>query len=336
MSSALGWFEVHDPTGALVFGPALGLDQQLRGDQLAGCDLLRRLLANAPNAPDAHIAWTEETLTWPEFLSGDIDDALAHNQDAIDRFEAMHEPRGVCRALRSRAHALHLGGADVAITTPLYQRSIDIARVAGLAHSMTVSQVQFAHSLTASDRFDVVDVESMLSEAEDVLRRHGEHTHLAHAALSRGFIAFSRDDATAERVAGEAMLRHSRLAQSPMWEQVAMTLLGVTAHQEGDAAESRRWLIGAVHLAHDTDNRAQLGIALHALAATLAERSPETAARLWGAGDSLGPTWPLFARRYGTWLEAARRALGPRFDDLVAEGAQLGLDDALLLADSLA
>lgn len=335
MSAALGWFDEHDADGALVFGPALGLERQLRGDQHEGRDLLRRLLDRAEHAPDSHVAWTEETVVWPEFLSGDIDDALAHNEDAITRFEALGDARGLCRALRSRAHALHLGGADEAITTPLYQRSIEVARAADLEFSMTVSQVEFAHSLTASERFDVVDIESMLSDAEDVLRNLRDHAQLAHAALSRGFIAFSRDDAAAVRAAGETMLHHSRLARARMWEQVAMIVLGAGAHQEGNRAESARWLHGAVHLARDTDNHAQLGIALHALAATCADRAPEAAARLWGFGDTLGPTWPLFVRRYGEWLTAARVALGGRFDDLVAEGAQLSLDDAILLADSL-
>ena len=114
-----------------------------------------------------------------------------------------------------------------------------------------------------------------------------------------------------------------------------MALLGVTAHQEGSPEESGRWLRAAVHLARDTDNRAQLGIALHSLAAVVADRAPEAAARLWGLADTLTPTWPLFERRYGEWLGKAREALGEQYEELVAEGTGMTLDEAVLLADSL-
>ena len=152
-------------------------------------------------------------MTWPEFLSGDIGEALAHNDDAIARFEALQDPRGLSRALRSRAHALHLSGIDETTTTPTYERSIEVARAADLVYSAALSQVCFAHSLTAFEQFDVVDVEAMLSEAEQVLHQYHDHANLAHAALSRGFIAFSRDDIVAGRIAGDSMLRQSRLGR---------------------------------------------------------------------------------------------------------------------------
>jgi predicted ATPase len=335
VAAALRWFEAHEPDGALVFAPALGLFHQLRGDQHEGSDLLRRLLAEAQNAPASHIAWTEESLTWPEFLAGDIGEAITHNEDAIARFEALGDPRGLSRALRARAHAFHLSGVAETTTTPIYQRSIEVARAADLVYSVTLSQVQFAHALTAFEQFDVIDVDAMLSEAEEILHRHHDHANLAHAALSRGFIAFSRDDTIAQRTAGDNMLRQSRLARAPIWKQMAMVLLAVTAHQEGSPGESRRWFHDAVHLARDTDNQAQLGVTLHALAAASADRAPEDAARIWGVAGTLTPTWPLFDRRYGEWLDVARRTLGVRFDALVAQGAALGLDDAVALADSL-
>ncbi len=153
---------------------------------------------------------------------------------------------------------------------------------------------------------------------------------------SRGFIAFSRNDIVAGRIAGDSMLRQSRLAGTTMWEQVAMVLLAVTAHEEGSPDQCRKWFRSAVHLALETDNRAQLGIALHGLAAVSANSSPEVAARIWGAAGTLSPIWPLFDRRYGEWLEVARTTLGDRFDELVTHGACLSLDDAVVLADSLA
>jgi DNA-binding SARP family transcriptional activator/predicted ATPase len=332
---AVGWFEAHDAEGALAFGPGLGWAWEEHGDQVEGRDTLRRLLAAAPDAPSEFVAWTEESLCWLELLSGEFEPALAHNVDAIARFEQLESPRALSRAVGSRAHALYLGGLDTSATAPLYERSIAVAREAGLEFAVASAEVSFAQALTAAEEHDCVDVEAMLSHAESVLRRHGDHARLAQAALGRAFIAFGRADATAGRDASEEMLRQSRLARGNTWEQVAHVALGVNAHTAGDDDERRHQFHDAVHIAHDTANRAQLGIALHALAATAAHLEPETAARLWGAAGTMSPLWPLHARRYGEWLEAARTALGNRFDELVADGAQLSVDDAVTLAGTI-
>ena len=172
MLAALGWFEQHDQDGALVFGPALGLERRLRGDQHEAHELLRRLLAAAPDAPEAHIAWTEESLAWPEFLSGDVDQALAHDQDPITRFEAMGNPP---RTQSSTAKSPRTRSISAAPTKRSPRRSTcDRSKWPGRRTSSTRWRraVEFAHSLTASEQFAVVDVESMLSTAEDVMRRH--------------------------------------------------------------------------------------------------------------------------------------------------------------------
>jgi DNA-binding SARP family transcriptional activator/predicted ATPase len=333
--AALRWFERNDPAGALVFGPALGLERQLRGGQREACDLLHRLLDEAAAAPEAHLAWAEASLTWPELLSGDIVAALAHNENAVMRFEALDDQRGLGFTLRSRAHALHLRGADEATTTPIYQRSIDAARAARLPYAVALGQVEFAHSLTVSERFDVVDVESMLTDAELILAESHDHANLAHSALSRAFIAFSNGDTAALRIAAEQMLRESRLGHVTMWEQTAMAVLGIAAYEADELDEARSWFHEAIHLGRDTDNRYQLGITLHAFAAVFAESSPEVAARILGIAGTLAPTWPLLDRRYGEWIGVAREALGAHFDELAAQGAQLELDDAVALTDSV-
>ena len=332
---ALAWFEQHDPDGALTFGPGLGWELQVYGDQGEGRDILRRLLATSPDAPPELVAWTEEALCWLEFLSGDTELAFARNVDAIERFQELGDFRGLSRALGERAHALHLGGFDTSDTAPLYERSIDVARQAGLEFAVAGEEVGFAQSLTAAEEFERVDVEAMLSHAEAVLRRHGDHGRLSQAALSRAFIAWGRGDWAGGMAAGQEQLRQSRLGGVIIWEQIAHLSLGVTLCGRGDDDESRRHFREAVHIAHDTANRAQLGITLHGLAASAANRAPETAARLWGAAGTRTPLWPLHTRRYGELLEAARAALGDRFDELVAEGAELSDDDAVKLADTI-
>lgn len=333
--AALAWFERHDPEGALVFGPGLGMAWMNFGNQIVGRQALRHLLDSAPDAPSGLVAWTEDALTWLELLSGDVEAALTHNLDAIARFESLGDARGRSRALRNQAHAFFIAGADEATTTPIYQRSIDVAKEAGLAFSRALGEVYFSHALTSWEALDVVDVEAMLSHAESVLRHDGAHANLAHAALSRALIAFGRADPTTTRSAGEEMLRQSRLSANQIWEQVALAVLGVAAHEEGDEQQSRQHLHDAVHLAADTTNWRQLGIALHAVAATSIGRTPDVAARLWGIANTLTPIWPLFARRYGELMHDARVALGERFDELVVEGAGLRVDDAVVLADEL-
>jgi tetratricopeptide (TPR) repeat protein len=335
LRAALAWFELHEPDGALAFGPALGDAWMSLGDQIEGRQTLRRLLKASPGAPSHLVAWTEDALVWLELLSGDADAALQHSLDAISRFEQLGDARGRSRALRSQAHAFYIAGFDEATTTPIYQQAIEVARAAGLTYSQALAEVAFAQALTCHEALHVVDIDAMLSHAESVLRPYGAHANLAQAALSRAFLAFGSDDPDVGFSAGEEMLRQSRLAGNVIWKQVALIVLGVNDHLSADDEARRRHFSNAVHLAVDTDNTRQLGIVLHAVAATSATHDPGAAARLWGAAGTLTPLWPLFSRRYGEWMQAARDVLGDRFDELVAEGAQLSVDDAVALADQL-
>ena len=335
LRAALAWFELHEPDGALAFGPALGDAWMNFGDQIEGRETLRRLLKRSPGAPSHLVASTEDALVWLELLSGDADAALQHSLDAISRFEQLGDAGGLSRALRSQAHALYIAGFDEATTTPIYQQAIEVARAAGLTYSQVLAEIAFAQALTCHEALHVVDIDAMLSHAESVLRPYGAHANLAQAALSRAFLAFGRDDPAVGVSAGDEMLRQSRLAGNVIWEQIALIVLGVNEYLTADDHARRRHLGDAVHLAFDTDNMRQLGIVLHAVAATSAARDPVAAARLWGAAGTLAPLWPLFSRRYGEWMQAARDGLGERFDDLVAEGAQLSVDATVELADAL-
>jgi DNA-binding SARP family transcriptional activator len=333
--TALSWFEQNAPDGALTFGPALGMAWMNAGDQVEGRDIVRRLLDASSDAPSSLVAWTECESQWLAFLSGEVEAALTDGQDAIARFEQLGDARGLSRALRSQAHALHLGGVEEATTTPIYQRSIDVAEAADLPYSAAISEVRFAHSLATNDALTVVDVEAMLAHAASVLRRHDDHSDLAHAAVIRAMIAWGRTDTGAALSAGEESLRLSRLSGNTVWEQIARVLLGVASHDDRDEQFSRRRLREGLHLAVDTANAFQAGVALQAVGATAAEREPEAAASATGAGRTFAPLYPLFARRYGELLEPARDALGDRFDELVAEGAQLSVEAASALADEI-
>lgn len=330
---ALGWWEANDATTALEFGPGLGRAWMLRGDQDEGRDVLQRLLANATDAPSRLIAATETGLGTIELLTGDPASALAIGADAIARFEALDDARWLSRALRQQAHALHLGGFASEVTDPVYQRSLDVARDAHLTYSQALTEVHFAHAAGANEELD--RAEAMLDHAETVLRRHADHGALAHAGLGRVFVAYGRRDAVGCRRAAEEMMRQARLDADTIWVQVAAVVLGLTWCELGDEDRSHRYFRDAVHLAHDSANATQLGIALHAVAATAADRHPSEAARLWGAAGSFTPLWPLHAHRYGELMEQARSALGADFEGVVETGRTLSVDDAVRLADTI-
>jgi tetratricopeptide (TPR) repeat protein len=330
---ALTWWEAHEPTVAVEFGPGLGRAWMLRGDQDEGRDVLHRLLARAPDAPSHLVAATELALGFLELLSGDAAASVTIGADAIERFERLGDPRWLSRALRLQAHALHLGGIDGTITDPIYRRSLGIARDAGLAYSQALTEVHFAHASAANEELDRAD--RLLDHAGAVLRRHGDHGSLAHAALGRALVAFGRNDAVACCHAGEEMLRQARLDVDTIWVQTASIVLALAWYELQDEERSHRFFRDAIHLAHDTANAAQLGIALHALAATSVADHPDEAATLWGAAGSLTPLWPLHARRYGEWMGQARTILGDDFDDAVAVGRALSVEEAVALADAI-
>lgn len=102
----------------------------------------------------------------------------------------------------------------------------------------------------------------------------------------------------------------------------------------GDHESAAGFLDRATRIAYDTHNLTQLGVAFQAMAARAAVVGrPVESARLWGAAGAFVPAWPLFRRRYYEELMVpAREALGPRWDEEVAAGATLAVDEALELA----
>ena len=334
LRSALAWCELHDGEGAVVLATALARTGWQRGDQQVAASDLERALGMAPDAAPEVVTWGVEAVCWPEFLAGRIDSALRHSDEATERFELAGDARGLARALRTRAHALHLAGFDVETTTPIYRRAIDVAEDARSAYAVALGQVQLAHSLAAWERHDLDDVEALLDAADAVLRDVGDRAVRAHAELSRVFLAFGRNDIEGARVAGEEMMRISRLDRAVAWQQIAATALGVNAFERGDGEAHRRCFSDAIRWAVETDNEVQLGIALWSLAATIGPVDAVHAAQLWGAASVRSPLWPLHRRRYEPWIDAARAELGDRFEPLCETGARLTTDEVVAVCSS--
>lgn len=332
--AALEWSERNEtPNVTLEFAPGLGFAWMAWGEYRVSKEHLTRLLSMCADPPPLTEAWTKLMLGWPVFMSGEQDVALELVDSARNVFEDVHDRRGVSRALRDRAHMTLLGWGDSETSLGYYLRAIEVAEQADLPHAAAMAKAQLGQSLALGDMTDVVDIDVMLDSAERMFRSSRDHLGLAMVAMDRMLIAFGRDLPEALDAAGQEQLRHSRLANAVQYEQIALVSLGVSAYLRGGLDRRSALLREAVHLAMETGNRLQLGIALQAVAATTAGCDPRRAARLWGAGVDWAPLWPLFERRYAVLLEAARHGLGAEFDRLATAGAALTVDDAVVLSD---
>ena len=332
--TALDWSERHEaPEVALGFAPGLGFGWLAWGEYGVSKQHLTRLLSACTDPPAEREAWTKLMLGWPVVMGGEREAAVELVDSARQVFEDIHDRRGVSRALRDRAHMTLLGWGDSETALGYYLRAIEVAEQAGLANAAALAKAQLGQSLAFAEATDVVDIDVLLDSAEQVFLSSRDHLGLAMVAMDRMLIAFGRDRPEAAEAAGQEQLLHSRLANAVQYEQIALISLGVSAYLRGGLERSSALLREAVHLAVDTGNRLQVGIALQAVAATTAAIDPRRAAQLWGAGTDWAPLWPLFDRRYGEMLEAARAELGREFDQLAAVGTELTVDEAVRLSD---
>ena len=152
--------------------------------------------------------------------------------------------------------------------------------------------------------------------------------------MVRMFVAYARGEAVSVRDWSLRGIEYSRAAGHAVYEQALLVALGMWSLQEGDHPRSSELLERSVRIALESHNLYQLGISFQALAVRAAIMGrPVVSARLWGASGGLVPVWPLFERRYFDELMVpAREALGPRWDEEVATGSALTVDEAVELA----
>lgn len=338
LRAAIEWFLAGDRAeDALAFAPAIGHVWYVQGD-LAGCrELLTRLLRSPGDVPPELRARAHLRLAWPTFLGGDMEGGFAHCREAERAFEAAGDAAGVAHTLRDRAHMLLLGAGDTDAALPLYRRAIELLDAPGSEHDRAWVQITMAQALLLADR-ETPELVEALDEAEVALVGASDARGLAHLSMDRVFVAYAADDMEALERAAHAEIGYSRSVGDTVYEQIGLIALGLLAAVYDRTPDRRRaeaLLQRAMHLAWDTGNLLQLGIALQAVAAVTVAQDARAAARLWGAAMALSPAWPLFQRRYGELVDPYRRELGDDFDREVQAGGALDPEASMELAGAL-
>lgn len=334
LRAALEWFRAGRlATEALeVADPLTNLWYQ-RGENAAVAELLQSLLATAGEVEPAVRAQALGRLAWPLALGGDAPRAFVVLEEALELHRRTGSDAGEAADLSALAHLklLFLGDIDAAL--PRYEEALAAAARAGSAGLRARTQVELAHALVMADR---PGAGPLLDEAEPVLSDADEQVWLAHLYLVRSLDLYRLGlDHELSEIA-RRQLDHSRRAESPGFEQLAYVALAVYHLGQGELSTAADHGLRAARSALDQGNLLQLGVALQAAAwVVAAEGRDRAAARVWGAGAALCPTWPMFARRYGPALAGLQARLGDRFDPEVDVGAHLDLDEAiaLLVAD---
>jgi predicted ATPase/DNA-binding SARP family transcriptional activator len=331
MRAAVAWSLAHDGrTVSLDFGRALGHAWYVSGD-LAGCVRLLETLLDGADQDDAQRGWCTFRLVWPLLLSGDVEQAWA----ALDRAMELADETGdinLARAvLWARGHTLLLGLGDTDAAIPFYEQVLDISGSTGTSYARLDAQLGMAQALILADRSEGVG--ETLDEVQPILLITGDDNRLAHNYLDRALLAWCVGDITAIPDLAQAGCRHARKAQNTHWEQINLVALGTGHLLTGSLDDAETALFRAARLALDDGNLLQLGVALQALAALAAVLGDgQRAARLLGAGTTLAPFWPLMKRGLGPYRDLAREDLGEGFDAGFELGRSLGPAEAVTLA----
>ncbi len=335
--TALRWWHEHEPVGVLAFANGIGRAWYVWNDLAETRDALDEMLTVAEQ-PEVEgdpldVAWLHARLCWPRFLSGDFAGGMAEAEEAIERFRELDDPTGLAISLGDRAQMTVFAEGDIDTALEFYRPAIQESRRSGSPETTAWILAESAQALIFADRVDE-EVDEMLDQAQRALEAAGDLVGLAHVCMDRTLAAYAQGDPDAADAWARRGIAHSRAAGHAVYEQVLLLGLGVGAMHRGDQDRSRELFEQSARIAFDTHNLYQLGLPLQAMAAraALTDR-PVDSARMWGAAGTLTPVWPLFRRRYYDELMApAREALGPRWDDEVAAGAALTVEEMLDLA----
>lgn len=331
LRTALSWLLDNDPAAALAFPRAMDREQYVWSDQAEAVRVLDRLIDVAQHdmtvAP-VDVAWALLGISWPRFLTGDVDGGLEAIDGAIARFVDAGERFGASEALVSRAHMELLGTGDGERAAVWYERALDEARALDDPQLSSLVLVEAAQSLILSDRLDE-RIEMMLEEAEGPLRAAHDHQRLAHLYMDRMIAAYATGDLDGAGRFADLTIAEDRLAHMRMFSQIAYAGRGVRKLHLDDRGDALSDLHTAIRLAHDDHNSLQLGIALQALAVhhTLAGHDAD-AARIWAAARSVSPLWPVFERRYGELIgRGSMERLEAAFASATSAGTVVPLDE---------
>jgi predicted ATPase len=336
IEAALRWWYDHEPSGVLAFARGMGRAWYVWADFEETRDRLNEMLdaVGREQGADAplDVAWLHHRLGMPRFLTGDFAGGMAEMERAVQLFRELDDPIGLARSLAERGQMTVFAEGDTDAALGWYRPAIAESRRTGSAQTTAWMLAETAQALVLADRADD-EVDGMLDEAQPALETAGDLIGLAHVCMVRTLAAYARDDLRGAEQWAEAGMRRSRAAGHAVYEQVLLAALGVGRLHRGEHGRAGGLLRESARIAYDTHNFFQLGISFQGLAALAAVVGrAEDSARLWGAATSLAPAWPLFQRRYFDELMVpARASLGARWDEEVAAGALLTVEEALEL-----
>lgn len=335
--TALRWWHDHEPVGVLAFANGIGRAWYVWNDLAETRDALDEMLTVAEQpgvqGDPLDVAWLHQRLCWPRFLSGDFAGGMAEAEEAIECFRDLDDPAGLAVSLGDRAQMTVFAEADTDAALEFYRPAIRESRRAGSPELTAWILAETAQALIFADRVDE-EVHEMLDQAQPPLEAAGDLVGLAHVCMDRTLAAYAEGDLEEADAWAQRGIDYSRAAGHAVYEQVLLLARGVGDIHRGDQVRSLELIEQSARIAYETHNLYQLGLPLQALAARAATMDrPVDSARMWGAAGTLTPVWPLFRRRYYDELMApAREALGPRWEDEVAAGAALTVEEALELA----
>jgi predicted ATPase len=242
------------------------------------------------------------------------------------------DPAVRAEALRSYGSSADIAGqGDLAVE--LYKRSLEIVDALGDAHGRAV----LLHRLGIHAMFDgdLERARTLIGQSQTLHERHGVAWGLAQTIGTLGAIA--RDEGDLDTAAA-LVAESARLAEEvgvPWWESgmlLELAALSLEGDRIDDADEKARDGLELARQLHDYGGRV-FGVGVLAGVAS-ACGDPERAGLLWGAiedDDVRAPLggWPRHrAAREGRLAESR----GATFDDALASGRHLSLDDAVALA----
>ena len=232
---------------------------------------------------------------------------------------------------------LSLLQADPAGARPWIARAIATARQArqpsqlSQALSLAATAEDVAGDLAAARRF--------LDEAEAITPGLDDYPATIELAQARAVHAFCESDVDAARAASSEGVRLSREAGDLYQLEAMLRNLGVAALMAGDLEASKPWLVEAMRVAQQVDNRFAQYYLLTCLGWHAASSGQaRLAAQLLGAAETvgtgagahiIGPHAPLLARA----KESASGALGAsKFEAAFEAGTRLSRQAAVRLA----
>jgi predicted ATPase/DNA-binding SARP family transcriptional activator len=243
-------------------------------------------------------------------------------------------PRRV-RALEGAARlALHLNDLERAVKYA--RRCLALSKELGDAAGAAQSLITLA--VVASNRGDLVETRTLLSESAEIARRGDDLASLSSALDFLAELELTLGDADAASALFEEALTLREAAASPGWIAWSHSNLGLVAYARGELDEALEWYRCALARAHELGITQLAGDCLIGVAAVAARRGEiGRAARLLAATGGLrggpGPGWLAEGELYEEALAEVRAHLDQEsLASLWEEGRAMTLAEAVAAA----